>query len=313
MASSRSSFLERVNSLKCSLESESVQTKVATDVNNKEHNSVARILRNGLTVVGFVTLEDFIKQRTSEVLAQVGTKGIPFTQLPEKLQSASTHGALKALAFQLKIRSDQQEKLSYIQDHASKIASTTSSAYELSEHTFGYDQSNVTHETIHQTLLAFNVDKPWDQITSISSRLGLLGLPAKSTYIGAASRRHKAAHVASADIPKADLEQFIKEAFAIAISYDLLISKALCNIAAFDTSYLRGDRKISSTEIEWRVIKKVNSDWKEYRTSNMEGRAFRSNRDRESLVQDAKQRAIRENYPIIILNEDNVVQEWCVN
>jgi hypothetical protein len=312
MANALSSFLERINSLKYSLESDSVQTR-PTATHNREHNSVARILRNGLTVVGFVTLEDFIKQRTSEILHQVGTKGVPFTRLPEKLQSASTHGALKALSFQLKIRSDQQEKLSYIQDHASKIASTTSSAYELSEHTFGYDQSNVGHETILQTLAAFNVDKPWEQITSISSRLGLLGLPAKSTYIGAASRRHKAAHVASADIPKADLEQFIKEAFAIAISYDLLITKALKNIASFDTNYLNGHTKISSSDIEWRVIKKINNEWKEYKTWNMTGRAYRSNRDRDILAQDAKQRAIQASQSLIILNEDNTIHEWLIS
>lgn len=312
MANARASFLERINSLKNSLESESVLTKAATSV-NREHNSVARILRNGLTVVGFVTLEDFIKQRTSEVLSQVGTKGIPFTQLPEKLQSASTHGALKALSFQLKIRSDQQEKLTYIQEHASKIASTTTSAYELSEHTFGYDQSNVTHETILQTLLAFHIDKPWIQITSISSRLGLLGLPAQSTYIGAASRRHKAAHVASADIPKADLEQFVKEAFAIAISYDLLISKALNNIAKFETNYLNGSDKIINRNIDWRVVKKSNGSWKEYATSDTTKRAHRSNRKKDILIPEAKQRAIQYGHPLIIFNEDNTINEWVVN
>ena len=311
MANSRASFLERINSLKNSLESESVLTKAATSV-NREHNSVARILRNGLTVVGFVTLEDFIKQRTSEVLSQVGTKGIPFTQLPDKLQSASTHGALKALSFQLKIRSDQHEKLTYIQEHASKIASTTASAYELSEHTFGYDQSNVTHETILQTLLAFHVDKPWHQITAISSRLNLLGLPAQATYIGAATRRHRAAHVASADIPKSDLEQFVKEAFAIAISYDLLISKALNNISNFDTNYLDGSTKISSTDIDWRVVKKVNNEWKEFRTSDTTLRAHRRNRNKDIVIQEAKQRAIQSGQALLIFNEDNTINEWVV-
>lgn len=75
MSNARSLFNSRIASLVNSLGIDAVQTRPLTE---QAHNDVARMLRNGLAVVGFAALEDFIKSRVSEVLSEVGPTNVPF-------------------------------------------------------------------------------------------------------------------------------------------------------------------------------------------------------------------------------------------
>lgn len=59
MPSAKTDFIERIRCLDSSIETEAVQNKALTE---REHNAIARMLRNGLAVVSFASLEDFIKK-----------------------------------------------------------------------------------------------------------------------------------------------------------------------------------------------------------------------------------------------------------
>lgn len=240
MPSAKSHYLERLGSLRQSLEIEAVTNKSLSEA---LHNRVAKWLRNGLAVVGFAALEDFIKSRTSEVLDNVGLTGVPCQKLPEKLREATTYGAIAALSYQLSLRT-KADRSAYIQEHAQKMASTANSAYELTPHALGYSQANL-QDKVKETLKAFSISDPWGQMTGLGSRLGLVALPLEETFKSAAIRRHKAAHVANADVPQSDLRQYIKESLAIAIGFDWLIS----NARAFQASGTPRDRQ--SSEVRW--------------------------------------------------------------
>lgn len=63
MPSTKEDLIERIRSLALSVEKDDVQNRALTDrQSDKDHNSAAKMLRNGLAVVSFVSLEDFIKK-----------------------------------------------------------------------------------------------------------------------------------------------------------------------------------------------------------------------------------------------------------
>lgn len=286
MPNARSMFIERISSLARSSQIDAVKNKALTE---KAHNDVARMLRNGLAVVGFTALEDFIKLRTSEVLSEVGNANVPFKDLPERLKFAATFEALSALSYQLSFR-DKSDRIIYVQEHAKKISSTAGSVYEITPHAFGYDQANVKEDTVKSILKSFLIDDPWGEMSKLGARLGLVGMPLSETFKGAAHRRHRAAHVAHADTPITDLTQFIKEAYAIAIGFDGLLSKAFSMMQQQDQKFLRGERKIDNTSIKTRVLKQDNGIWKEFVEERK--KAYRASKDLETLLPMARTRAV---------------------
>lgn len=304
MSTARVQFLARVSSLIRSLKIEAVANKPLTE---QAHNDVARMLRNGLAVVGFAALEDFLKSRTSEVLAEVGRTHVPFRDLPEKLRFATTFESISALSYQLSIRA-KADRVAYVQEHAQKIASTATGAYELTPHALGYDQANLPDEAIRTVLKSFLIDNPWGEMTKLASRIGLIALPLDETYRSAALRRNRAAHVAHADTPQTDLVQFTKEALAIAISFDALLSRALSRMHALDRGYLRGTTRISSASISIRSVKKDDHVWRE--TTEGRATAVKLERDHDVLVSLARTRAASANDLFVLYDPEGEIRGW---
>lgn len=304
MSNARSLFNSRIASLINSLGIEAVQAKPLTE---QAHNDVARMLRNGLAVVGFAALEDFIKSRISEILSEIGATNVPFGHLPEKLQYAVTFEALSAISYQMGLR-PKADRILYVQEHAQRIASTATAAYDLTSHALGYDQANVQDETIKGMLKCFQIDNPWGEITRIASRLGLAALPLDETYKSAAIRRHRAAHVAHADTPQTDLQQFSKEALAIAIGFDALLSCALSKLRLHDAPYLQGQAKVSAADITIRKILPAGSKWRE----ELEGRsnAVKIEESKDVLLAAARSRAAAARNLLVIQGDSGQVVGW---
>ena len=305
MASAKQDFIKRLRTLDVSIrDTEALISRAHTDVT---HNEIARMLRNGLAVVGFAALEDFVKKRSSEVMNEIGGSGVPFSELPDKLKEAATYEVVSALSHQLTVR-DKSERIDYIQEQAAKISSTATQQYEITEHAFGYSQSNINAETVKKILISLHVVDPWRQISAISSRLGLTALPLIDSYKNAATRRHRAAHVANADTPQGDIAQFVKEAFGIAIGFDVMLSRSLRSIRNYDRDYLSGTKKLEENDVTFRYVKYVNRQWKEY--SGESQRAFRVSNNVETLCNDAKIRSQASSQDFVRFDESGLIQDW---
>lgn len=304
MPTAKSLFLERIRSLNRSAQIEAVTNKQLTE---NAHNNVARMLRNGLAVVGFAALEDFIKARTSEILSEIGNTNVPFRDLPEKLRFATTFEAVGALNYQLSIR-DKSDRILYVQEQALKIASTASTAYDLTPHAFGYNQANVNDETVKSILKSFLIDDPWGEMTKLAARIGLVALPLGETFKGAVARRHRAAHVAHADTPITDLIQFTKEAYAVAIGFDALLSKALSWMTQQNSKYLKGNQKVNNTSISLRLIKLDDDTWREL----IEGktRAVRTSTNLETLLPLSRTRAQTAENLLVVIGKSGEIHCW---
>lgn len=304
MPSAKTDFIQRIRCLDSSITSDAVTNKALSETT---HNSIARMLRNGLAVVSFAALEDFIKKRSSEAMVELGRAAIPFTSLPEKLQNAATFEIVSAINYQLSFL-EKTDKYQYIQLQAQKIASTATANYELPDHTFAHGQANVGHAVIGDILKCFNVDDPWRQISTIASSTGLTGLPLVESYKNASQRRHRAAHVAAADTPQNDISQFVSEAFAIAMGFDSLLSKSIQKFQSRDSDHIRGTTKINSTNIQFRVVKHTDGYWKEFINSNR--KAFRRSTSLEEIRAAATNRAHTNQQLYLELDINGLISNW---
>ena len=123
MSVARATFLERLAAFKDAINVELLVSQAPSEV---KHNQRARLMRNGLSVVGFAIVEDFVKARTAEVLTRIGNSPATFEQLPEKLRKASVLGVVKALRFQADLRSGDDslnDVISFVQEHARLLGS----------------------------------------------------------------------------------------------------------------------------------------------------------------------------------------------
>lgn len=309
MPSIKEDLIERIRSLALSIEKEDVQNRALTNrQEDRDHNSAAKMLRNGLAVVSFASLEDFVKKRSSEAMIELNSCSVNFNELPVKLQDAATHEIISALSYQMGLL-DKVDRTDYIQRHAKNIYSTATPNYELSIHTFAHSQANINVKAIGDILKSFNVKDPWLQMSSIASNLGLTSsLPLAEIFRNAALRRHRAAHVAGVDTPPTDLKQFVKEAFAIAITFDALLSKAVQKISENNDDFLRNNVKLNADDVKIRTIKFVDNKWKEYKGNAT--RAYRISPDFNSLALAAKGRADINKELIVEFDESGLIRYW---
>jgi hypothetical protein len=305
MPKAKQSFIERFDHFSRSLSIDTLNDHVATDV---QHNNIARLLRNGLAVVGFVAIEDFIKKRTGEILKEIGTTSVAFGNLPTKLQYTVTVDVLKALTHMAKNQPTQVDEISFVQAEANKIASTVNTAYDLTEYAYGYKYSNLNDVEIKNILNSFSIKDGWGNMTKISSRIGLTSFPLNNSFNNAAIRRHKAAHNAHSNTPIMDLTQYINEAFGIAISFDCLITKALSQIKKHNTTYLSGNLNLDHTLIQLSSIRIQNGLWKYKRENNK--RSLRNNKDKTILLPYVIIQAQSNEETLIIYDENNKIIDW---
>ncbi|MDQ7978044.1 hypothetical protein QYH69_12410 [Paraburkholderia sp. SARCC-3016] len=190
-----------------------------------EHNLRASMLRQGLAVLVFATMESFIRERTGELLRSFSNPQLVFSDLLPPLQRATTIGALDGIRFRLKLQ-PAQDKINWLVGALAPVATATSNLAQLSTYSFGQAASNLVEDDVSDILKAFGVHSPWVQITELSRRLGVGTLDCQSEFVTIKERRHDSAHALSANVLHPDLEGSLRSALAICIGFDLLLSHA---------------------------------------------------------------------------------------
>lgn len=308
MSIAQQNFLATINHLGLAFNN---PTLIDAPPPNINHNSVAKILRNGMAVVGFVTLEDYIKKRTSEILELVSNSGRNFSDLPIKIQFSTTNNLIKSFPHLLKHQATKNDKISFITNEASKLASTANTPFDFSEFTFGYNKSNVSKEDISEILNSFYIHDCWNQMSQISSRIGLTGQSLEISYSNATTRRHSAAHDLNANTPINDLTQFLNEAIGFAISFDALLMKAYKNILNNNAGYLNGKIVVEGNDVKLSTVKLIGPKWKYKKESNTI--ATRSNSQKQDVLNFASNSASLNNETLIIFDNNNKIEKWISN
>lgn len=303
MSEARRQFLTRLTALRLGIEHDGVAQQPPAAM---EHNQVAALFRQGMAVVAFVALEDFIKRRAAEALIGISNYGIPFLNLPDKLRKATTYEAFGSIAFQLKIR-PAEDKESYAQTSAGAIFSTASENYNLYEHAFGYDSSNISSDAINKFLSSVCISSVWKSMTALAGHLDL-GLDLKSRFESSARLRHKAAHVSNANITIDDLETLRKNCISISICFDALLETAMNAFERRDSPVLSGDRLLSDNDVVFCKIKKIDGKWKVFpKGANRASRAFANRADAEQYI---LQKTWSNPCCAIFYGEDRFASDW---
>ena len=305
MPTAKHNFLERLFTIKKSLYIPNVIDGLPTQT---DHNNIARLLRNGLAVVGFVALEDFIKNRTIEILKEVSTSFISFNNLTEDLQYHTTVEVLKSILRIASYQNTKSDKISFIQHETKIISSSLDTAYDLNSYSFGYNNSNITSDEIKKILNSFNIADPWRKMTLLSSTIGLTSLPLDNSFKNAASRRHTAAHNTASTIPIQDLYQYIQEAIAIALTFDALISIAKIKLIHENSNFISKTITIDNNSINLSFVKYENNKWKYKRKGKT--KAIKTDIDKTTLLSSERPIAQSNNECLIIYDESNNIIDW---
>ena len=227
-----------------------------------EHNLRASSLRNGLAIIGFSVLEHFIRARTGEILNSFDHAGKAFGALPDGLKRVATTGAIRGIAARLRVVDDP---IAFTQDEAAIVASSATPSYRISAFGIGWENSNLGEGDVAGIMNKFNINAGWDGIDAIAKRIDLTVPSCKAAFDSAAKRRHSAAHNIATIVESSHLEAFVREAYAIAVGLDVLLSSAFMKIVGGDKDYLAGLKKVSDGDVSFRIIDKAGKKWRERR------------------------------------------------
>lgn len=270
----------------------------------------ARMLRNGLAVISFTTLEDFFKKRMGEFIAGLGTLGVHFNQLPKPIQEASTLRAISSVLTIAKRKKKKQEDwLGFIQSEATKIASSGQThPFGLSEYSMGYDKSNIDVTDIPTFLKILCVEGGWTAIHQLTIKAGATVLSPETVFRTAAGRRHAAAHNPSANSLWQDIKDFLKDSKSIAFAFDSLCNRSYTYVQNHNSDFLNGTTKTKHSDISVRQLRLENNRWKEFPPNA--ARAYRSHPDFQTGYSAAYSRSRQHGQYLVQLENIGELKNW---
>jgi len=252
MSQSRTAFLAQLGHYQHAIQDPAL---IDGPPNATRHNAAAKILRNGLCVAGFVILESFLRVRTGEIVGAVDPNRVLFSELPESLREAALLHASHALHTQAnRARRRDEDGLVFIQNHVGAIASSTSPAFQLSPLLFAHVNSNLSTEEIKNFMAAVGIRDPWGSMARLGSRVGL-GAPAlRDAFWDSTHRRHASAHDPTASVTTSHLTNFAREALAVALGFDILVTLSVLHIQRKNPRLLAGEKAIDDQFVTIRTV-----------------------------------------------------------
>lgn len=305
ISTARQNYIQRIAALKYAMEDEIVQDQPPTNV---RHNERARFLRNGLAIISFNILEDFIKNRIAEILQQVSTSSVAFSRLPARLQEATLLDPLTGIDKVAKLmkRSGLDWK-TFVQDQSRILMSSTISPYSLTGYGMGYQGSNLGEKEVAEFMGNFQVKGGWDSIERVTAAIGCTVVTAKQVFVNAANRRHTAAHDPNSHIPYTDIENFLTHGKAIAFAFDMLISKAAHNLRKSYAPYLAGVQ-ILPADLQFRFVRKTPRGYLEMNITNISG--LKNHPSENAAITSIQGRRNYNDEMLVVVEVPSKVENW---
>lgn len=192
-----------------------------------DHNTSSRILRLGLAVNAFASLESYVAGCFERLVRELPGIQVPYSQFPLPLREFLLIKAADGLVTKGSRIKGPAERLAFYQQDIAVIAAFSSVPPVYSSHGFSPKGSNVDSGDISSALRAFGIEKAWAKLSSVTQLLGLSQIDLASRYSDLASTRNRLAHNASSNIPTADLQEHIRSAISIGIVLDCMTSQVL--------------------------------------------------------------------------------------
>lgn len=265
------------------------------------------LMLNGLQVVAFVALEDYVRRRAYEVIAWLGSNShyaLKFEELPEHLQRFVLEGTIQGLGFWL-AKTAADERINFFQYEGLLLGSISDgkSTFVPSEYFFGRSQSNLATHDVGNLLAALGVEGGLSSLGTIAEKAEMSHLGQPDQIFSRLSRaRHKAAHGFPSDYKIAEFKTDLDSGLPLfAFVFDCCISQ--CAVALRDAikegkvdfskqkdkdgaKIGSKDFSYSATEIALRVLEFDASEavWKEY-YDKYEVKKFAKGKQAERILQ----------------------------
>lgn len=202
-------------------------------IGSNRARSKEAIQLNGMHVVAFAAVEDFVRRRVLEVVQKISESGIKFSELPDQMRLFLLTETFAGVSFALE-RTDTAQKINLLQ-HEGMLFSITSdprAKYEPSEYIFGRSSSNISIVQIKFLIEAFGMANGLKNLNDISNASGLTHLGSPDSVYGRLSKnRHRAAHSFKDEY---EINQFISDCgggiLSFAFCFDTCISQASFHI-----------------------------------------------------------------------------------
>lgn len=280
------------------------------------NRSAAHLRLNGLSVVAFTALEDFVRRRAFEIVRWLGEQNIPFAALPAGLQSTILIGTLKGLTFSLD-RAEKVDRAFIVQLEGMLLGQTGENGkFVPSEYFFGRSSSNVSDGMIKGLLQAIG----FKEVEAAFSYVGQKFRFSDASKIfdifdSLAKKRHSAAHTFPLNYLQTDFSEDVYRRIPVfAACFDVCLSQyaflhasdvlAQRNINFKQEEFLGARSKIRV--VEWNSHEKR---WDEYLDGHL-ATHYRGRTAIDKRKSEFRAGTLGRGHSVLWLDEKNLVVEW---
>jgi hypothetical protein len=268
---------------------------------------------NGLHIVAFAALEDFIRRRAHEVISWLGVKGVHFENFPSRLQTLILQGTIEGINFSLS-RTDKDDRVTLLQLQGLLLSNTgeNDQAFVPSEYFFGRAASNISRDNIRDLLEAFGLGEKFSCLNDVTALLEMPFLGSvESVFTRLAKNRHRAAHGFGLDYKVSDFRSDMANALPLfAFAFDTSVSQcaqALQKTVVIDNVSFD---KFSAAASIIRIVEfnPDQSGWQENRLGKIVKKLKKGELNRR--LQAFENRTMGSGETIIVKNEKGLINGW---
>lgn len=224
MSIARSNFLEDVRGIEEAVQLDPVSRGASTPAGNQ---GVA-VLRRGILITSLITIERFVRDRTNELLHELGRWPARYQDLPVKLRDAAQLRSLSYLqryAEMLRRQGDDYEE--ELQREISRMAKTVQSPIGFTRFITGDHTGNISDQSIKEILSMFQITDCWKSFREFSSEIGF-GVPSvHETLRDIIRKRHRSAHSPNYYPTASDVSGIHRDILCIGICYDVSMTATI--------------------------------------------------------------------------------------
>jgi hypothetical protein len=224
MSVSRSQFLADVTGL-----SEAVSLEaVAAGATGTIAPPGTVILRRGMLVAALIALETFVRDRTVELLQQLGRWPARFQDLPQRFRDASILDALSNLQqYAQMLRRQNEDYEAELLYELNLMASNKGPSFGFTKFISGDYTGNLTDETFRSLLSRFQVEDCWNTFRMFSADIGF-GVPSVQELLrGLVRNRHRSAHAAGFAPTVADVTDLAPNLICLGLCFDAAMTTSV--------------------------------------------------------------------------------------
>ena len=302
MSLARRTFYETINVMR-----EVAHDPLLTDsaVGSSQHNTRARILRNGLIISSFSLLEAYIEDRLEEKIQELSASRMSYSTFGEALQSFLTIDAITGLASRISF-ADRVDRLQLAETHITKASGFRAVPPSFTGLGFSPKGSNVSETDIKNLFAAFGVKDAWRYLSTLCGSLGSSRLSLRDDFRNFLRARNRAAHDSTTNIATSDAETHLATALLIGMTADIVITNSVyCFVRKRTLAEAEAAaNNVSSLAIRF-VDEQVGGSWLE--RVGINGNTIKRYSDRDTATNEARSRTRL--LPIVVRNRGLVPTE----